>query len=554
LPVVRPKEFKGTIRFIDFRDFPFVTAQVAGNITFQAQNQTAEQLLQQREICENLSLWIKAPALGPDQILFMDGTISDAQWDFETVKEAELEKQTECWVMELKVDYRWRLLITKELTCPESCTEPGSRVESIQSRLLQEHHIFTFSKILAIDFREFSQDIQLELEQVTYEHKLSKKGLLLSAKLTWGIIFINSDGVEEYRMYHTDFDELFPGYPEMAWDSNQNIITDHLTVRLQKFLRNRAQLELIIFGQYDAKIYQSKITPVLVDQKSAELIFAKTLVDKITFSFGAEKGLQLKYQFLRITGIKAKLLNLDAQPHRGWLRVSGILDVAISYFDRRRVLREDVFQIDVSNDYIWDKLISKMKIVISDSSNYDNYCIINGGLVYRYLITISAAAFEEKILRVATVNRQAKETEVFTTNDLAEEPVEAISPAELDLEKLGVEGEVLLAKGNAREIGTGRVWLSGFDYHYSQKAILIKGNLSGELEYWDEQRFLQKVLIDLPFWRFIQNTSGEPGRFRLNPEIKNCNYSPIKGSLWRKGSIKIDCELDLNPILAGDSG
>lgn len=525
VPLIQPKSFSGKVRFINCNELPIVDAEINGVLIYR----NTKNLIQEIYLCEAVSLLVNASTPSSVQSFLIYGTINDVCWQREPAGQS--------WYMELKLDYHWYLIEPKELFCVEQRNEPGALTEQISTTLVLESSSFDFAKIQLISLSELAVNIQLDLEQVSYENKFTKKGLLLSAVLSWGIIFINKEGFEQYQEFKTQFEELFSSYSEGQKDDNLTLAAD-LKVKLVSFEVAGYELKIVINCQYNFKTYGKQITSIIEDSASPELIYAKTMVGKESFSLTASNVFGLTHIPLRVIGVKAKLGNVRAEVKNGWITVNGQLDVNIAYVDRERVLREDVFPSFFREHHIWDKLIDLMEVEISSNLDYDSYHLMNSNISYQYLVSISVAAFYEKELRILTVNNP-----IHKAHQRTDMPNNETSPRS-SVDKVLIEAEMPLFQRNLKQIETSRALLSSFDYQISQKAILINGNLRGELEYWDDKNYLQKVTIDLPFWRFIRNDFGvQLDGCKLIPEVRKCSYTPSQTWPWRKQSLKICFEL-----------
>jgi hypothetical protein len=521
----RPKIFTGQIRFIDYSSLPVVVAEINGIVT----ERTLENLLQETPLHETVSLFVNGPAPNLKQTFFIFGNLKDVDVQIDTVGSNEY--------MSLPLDYRWYLTEPKELPCMAYCNESNLPTEQIQTVVCQGSRSFNFVKSIMIALPDSTGEIKLDLEKPRYTNTLTQKGLLLNANLTWGLTFTNLNGVEQYQEFQTKIDELFPGVAQEYQDL-KHTWTAELQVELTEYTTVSQKLTIIFDCQYHFKTYEKQIATIVEDGTSPELIYAKTWLGEESYSLMVEEWFELKHSPLKIIGVTGRLLEVSGEPKNGRLAVNGNLEVSVAYIDRERVVREELFPSLFKDLYIWDKLKPQMEVEVTGNLDYNHYRFMNMNINYQYIVSISVKAFHEKVLRVGIVKSSTSVGSQYQGNLNLKPSHRGV------LENLWVEGEIPLRKGSAKEIAKSRVLLSRFNYQNSHNAVLIKGNLSGELEYWDHKQYLQKVAINLPFWRFIRNDSGlQLEHCKLSPLIRDCNFYPSVTMPWQKGSIKICFQL-----------
>jgi hypothetical protein len=521
---LRPKAFSGKVRFTDYTHLPVVVAEISGFIT----QRTPENLLQETDISETISLLVNAPVPNQEQALLIEGSIKEAAWQG---KSTGLDG-----CMALQLDYRWYLTEPKELCCVEHYDGSNSAREQIQTLTRLDNRSFHFSKNILITVPELVEEFRLE--QFSYKNTATRKGWLLNTDLTWGVVFINSSGLEEYRELRSQFDELFPYFSDIYQTQNYTW-TANLQVEMINHVMAGTEVNITIDCLYRLDLYQKRITTVMEDNNSGEMIYAEILVGKERFSLTADERFDLKRPPIRMLGITAKLLEFTGEVKKGLLVVNGNLEAHITYIDQEHVLREDLFQSSFRDFYIWNQYSDQAQVQIYANLDSDNYRLMNTCIFYHYLIGISAEMFHKKVLRVAVVKNP-----VSVVSPNSGTSTGGLSPGRI-LNDLLVEGKIPLRHGNVKEVAASRVLLSQFNYRNSHNAVLVSGNLCGELEYWDDKRYLQKITIDLPFWRFIRNESGiRLMHNQLIPLVKSCSFFPLRSKFWRKGSIKIHLELE----------
>jgi hypothetical protein len=526
----QPKTFRGKARFVDYTHLPVIITEINGTVCERAPGN----LLRETEINETVALLVKTPTPKEEQNFFIHGLVKEAAWLSSPGR-----YHNEFLV--LRLDYQWYLTEPKELRFNDYCSEVNQPVEQIQTLVRLDSRSFVFLRDLQILLPESAEEIQVDLEHTRFENIMTRKGLMVNVTLTWGLIYINLNGLEQYQELQSQFDELLPYYfsehqkPDYTWTTNLQVKPKRHTIIDNK-------LGITIECECRINTYQKKITPIIEDRTSTEFIYAKIPLGKIKFSMLEDERYDLKYLPLQIVKVISKLLDVCAETGKGGFIINGHLEINIIYIDKKHVLREDHFQSSFQEFYIWDKLSDQTQVEIDSygNLNYQSYIMNDAGIFYHYLVDVFIEAFYKKVIPI----RIPSEPAVGAGND------SAFPNVGLDhsiIENLIIEGEIALGQGNAKEIASNRVLLTKFNCRNSYNAILVSGSMSGELEYWDQNKYLQKVTVNLPFWRFIHQDliPCSPECFKLIPRLKNCSFIPSHTKPWRKGSVKARFEVEL---------
>jgi len=524
-----PTGFIGTINFLDCTHLPVAVVEIKGSV----HEKTSENILQESLLKEKVGVLIKAPSPKDKEELKISGTVKEIDWQADSTGRS--------GKITLQLDYQWHLTAPKELSClvPGSESEGDFSVEQIETLLLVESRFFHFFNTVQIEVPQLKSLNEIQLMQLTYKSSWTQKGILLHADLTWGITFVNFDGVEEYQEYKTCIDELFSDIIQEDQRMKPTLAAD-LQNRIVEYAVLNREIKIIVDFQYSPKIYKKKITMVVKDDASSELIDAKVLVGENTYAFNGSEKLNLKFQPFRIISLKGKLVKASSQAQNGCLSIQGMILVELTFFDPQGKIHEDFFQSYFKNFYTWDQLIPEMKMEVDGDLKYDHFQRLDMNIEYQYLVTFVVKAFHQKVIGVRTVNNLPQ---LISQNMIA---MKQNAKSCRFLEDLVLDWDRSLPKGNLQEIAMSQVHIAGFEYRNSQNAILVRGRLTGDLEYWDQKKYLQKLLLDLPFWRFIPKSDGwQVDHCKLIPEIRNCSYYPLWAFPWRKGSIKIHLELRL---------
>ncbi len=518
------QSFIGKAKFTDLSALPIAVAEIEGTM-----NKTLDRIF----FKEKISLLVNVPTPNRDQKLTLYGDIQEADWHSEAMDE---------WggIMTFRLDYRWYLTTFRDLLCLKPSAGSTLPIEQIETLTLKDRGSFHFLKSFQVEMPNIKELIEIQLEELRYENSGTKKGALLHVDLILGITFINLDGVEQYQEYRPFFDELFSGFISKSPHSIMEAVLESKIV--ESAIRSH-HLNIILDFQYNPQIYQKQVTSIVRDDSSSEVIEAKAFFGEKIYSFSVNENLPLKFHPLRIIKVLGRVLEITGTAHEGWLSIQGVIAINIRYVDHQRQNREDHFQRIFRNSCIWGQVKPEMELELICEPEYEHFQLTDINIDYQCLLKSVMKAFHLKRIGVKIAAELPQ---------LA--PLASIDPKEnveysINFKDLGLDWNLPLMKDGLQEIAKNEVQISQFNYQYSENAILIKGCLTGEIEYWDQKQYLQKLSLELPFWRFIPN--DEHVQFtnrKLFPEIRNCSYQPLQTVPWRKRRLKIHLDLGLCTI------
>ena len=529
-PGGQPEKFTGKVNFTDCNNLPVAVAEIEGNIY----EKTVENILNKIFLKEKVTLLINAPAPSQDQKLVLSGDILEVDWQPDVGQSSTK--------MILRLDYRWYLTTPKELLCQEPDIENDLPVEQVETLVLKDSGVFHFARSFQMEMPNLKELIEIKLEEFHYQNFWTQKGILLHIDLTLGYTFTNLDGIEQYQEYQTYIDELFPRVLPMS-QNPKSVITAVLNSKIVEFAYSNRQITVILDFEYLSRIFQKQITAIVKDDSSSEVIDAKIFSGEKVYSFSAVENFTMKFRPLRIIKVTGRLLEATGLAHEGWVSIKGVIEMNVTYIDHQKKLHEDLFQSNIKDFCIWGELKPEMELEVESDLEYNHYRLSDKNIEYQFLVKIAMKAFHQKRIGI----RIAAESSKLDLPTEFEPKQNLKSPVFFD--NLVIEWDMPLLKGCIHEIAKSQVQISRFHYQESQNAILIKGYLTGELEYWDQKQYLQKLSLDLPFWRFIPNDKGlQLMNGKLIPTVLNCSYSPFQTLPWRKRSLKIRLELGLEQI------
>ncbi len=520
-PCGEPQSFIGKVKFTDLSALPIAVAEIEGTI---------HKALDKNFFKEKVSLLVNVPTPNRNQKLSLYGDIQEAEWQSDGVDALG-------GMMTFLLDYRWYLTTYRELSCLKPGIGDTLPFEQIETLAPKDKGSFHFLKSFRVEMPNVKELIEIKLEELQYENSGTKKGILLHADLTLGITFINLDGVEQYQEYQTVIDELFPAFTSKSPHSIIEAVLESKIV--ESNIRNQ-RLNIILDFQYNPQIYQKEVTAIVRDDSSSEVIEAKAFSGEKIYSFSVDENLPLKFHPLRIIKVFGRVLEVTGAVHEGWVSIQGAIAINIRYIDHLRQNREDHFHRIFQNFCIWGQVKPEMELEFVCELEYEHFQLTAINIHYQCLVKAGMKAFHQKRIGVKIAAELPQPVPMASIYSL--QNVEFAT----NYKDLEMDWNLPLQKDGLQEIAKSEVQISQFKYQYSENAILIKGCLTGEIEYWDQKQYLQKLSLELPFWRFIPNEEPKQCMNRkLFPEIHNCSYQPLQAVPWRKRRLKIHLDLGL---------
>jgi hypothetical protein len=549
-PGIEPKSFQGKIQFIDnMIELPIVTGQIKGIVAYV----NCKKLLCESEYVFPLNLLLKVPSLTKVQYFRIQGRITDTTWWFDVV--------TQEWRLELKLEYQWRILEKKEVICVIQPQPDSTSCFKIQTLLLLKELKSQLPKSFLIPIGNL---IPTELKFIKRHHNVSitKKGVLLTLDLDLEIYTIDDRGQESHQCHPVTWDELIT----VKWgaESIAEILStiSELEVKLIKFSPENGNLKIDAALEYQIRLYQNRLVDINESEHPTALISGKVLTDHQKFCLVRSNILMLRAQPVFLKEFKVRRLKIHPQNHEGWLNISGQVELSVTYLDRKQNLREDTFSIFIQESFLWDKLQATDEVRIEYRLEHDSLAIHPDNpfkLNYRFMLALTAESFQERELNINTVVNDSIVTKPGTVPDGVYNPeLEHRKPCFLEqnddfgsiFNRFEMEGEVSIILGKARDIENGRFMVHNFNYRSEVNLILIEGEISGALDYWDGDGYLRSEPVGFTFWKcFSNNCHFDFKNGRILPELHQLRYILEKAHSWRKGRVKISFRLELKQII-----
>ncbi len=525
----KPKEFQGIIHFAKNIVPPVADGIVEGIITYRSYNN----LIAEIDIKQQLSFLINAPIPDRDQFIFISGDIKDINWK-PTSTAAD-------WWLEIQINYQWFICEPKEIYCivdKNGCLES----EQIKTYFLIKKNCYEFPQVVSYLIDETASNIVIEITAVSNHLKPLKKGLLLTIKLKCEVIFTNEAGIEKYREFYSQIDELVEKSSSNNFDE-QEFFKTTVEVCPIKYDFFNGELKISLNCYYYINTYLVKLFSVVIDDNSVESVVVPVLAGQESFFISGEEVFKLPCTFTQIIEVKAGFIQCKPVTQKGILNINGDFEVGVSYTDLKGKLRDNKFTLFFQEGFFWERLESFNEVTLKSKLEYDSIIIEGDIIKYKYLISFFAESYQEKVIKIASLKR----------NEPVPDSQSLGKPIIKDriIESITIESDLLLKQGNICEIIGSKAGIVEFEIRDSLRALFVKGNFTGEIEYWDKERYLQRECIELPFWKFVDNPIRSVECSRIIPEIIHYSFSPVKNRLWRKDRLQINFEIELK--YEGDS-
>jgi hypothetical protein len=455
-------------------------------------------------------------------------------------------RQTEWWIEgakrlsgEVKIEFSWLLTQPQPVACliGRDCDDPQKVVRIKTRRIIKEETVEFLKSIRLLSAQDRIGEPQVTVK--THRERFSAGGILVSGILSVEAFGANRSGIEEYCQWEVPWDELIGGVASETVDKPGEIVS-RVRADLQRHRCAMGELELEILITCHYQLIQSEWLGVLRGMEGHCPVWAEVLNGSQTFEVSGETQFVLPGPHLAVHRIECGLTGLKLRAEPGWVRVEGRLDAAVYYSDEQRQQRMELFCRQLRESFPWEGMESGMEFDHAACLKYDTYTVSGPNILYHYLLEIQLESYRSQEIQVAP-------GAVFAhSGGVTPGEAQSVSGGAPTL-NFRMETEIDLKQGVPKEIINYRCLINRFRWHDAGNAILVEGNLSNELEYWDNAGFWRRESVDQSFWRFLQYP-GEGERTLLSqvtPEIRSWDCQPVKAWPWQKGSVKISLAFEL---------
>jgi hypothetical protein len=552
-PGLKPELIRCELKFMDTSKPSIVSGVLHGFFSYR----NPQNIRLEAEFEQPFSLCLKLPPLDSSQQFLITGGVTDGHWWFDPAIPQ--------WQLEVKIDYSWRIVREARLNCLSAA---GSTPECRQVKLPLFHQekrlqIMKSFHIPAPDYTRY----ELNLCKPNLSARLTSKGILLEIDFLAEVYAAGNSGCECYQCHPVTDTELIA--EEWAGDMQTTVIqlSNESEIKLIGCSTSEGELKVETVIECSLNLYQYDWLDLYLPASPTGYILGQVLKEQKTFSLSGSQILQLKARPLLIKELTISPIKVHPQIKPGWLHVAGVFQLAVTYLDWRQCMREDTYPVLFQETFLWDSLQSAAKVELTCRLEHNSYALNPTNplrLNYCFWLHLTVESMEEQELPVSIVRDPLIiPSEMMTIkNDTGNgrggrhDPQSMAGPSRrthraqpdgAGCRSLELEGEIPLKLGKAREIAGGRFNISNFNYRNTADFILVGGDIIGEIEYWDYEGYLRREQTGFSFWKCIRRSRFDPGNHRLIPGLNRFRYTLMNVPAWRKGRIKIQCVLELNP-------
>jgi hypothetical protein len=421
---------------------------------------------------------------------------------------------------------------------------------------------------------------------------LVSPGLIFSGKLRFEAYGIDTAGRETVETRTVPFEELAsltgipfweaaPGELQFHHDTEVTLVNSHMHGRPWVGYKNGTQRVEVLL-KFFINIYQERnltLPPAgsRVQGVSRVPILACLIGERREFILEGEATLTLQVKPRQI--IKLMIRALEATPviNEGLIGFDGRMEVAVGFVDERYRYYETTFTPLFQKAFNWDKLQPQDTVMVRCRLNHYTYTWEGAKVFCRYWLTLAAENRRETEIAVeiaplqsglkkanweyeSLANEKSKSRwgsgenlVAFKTPDLKSE-TGRLGTAPFTSQfiptcapwRFIMGGEIPLKIGNAREVETSDLRLSRTSCRPAKDGLILEGVLSGRIEYWDQDLFLQGEKVEISFWRLARKDPGGMWNYRdFQLELGKVTVTPVLPSSRGNDKVKVRFEIQL---------
>jgi hypothetical protein len=460
--------------------------------------------------------------------LVFRAAVRQIDWHVEKVKKLSCE---------MKIEFVWFWIKPQPVACliGRDCDDLREVVRLKTRKVIKEDTAEFFKSIRLKYVKDRPGELRVAIKE--YREKFCAAGILVSGILSVEAFSVNCAGIEEYCQWDVSWDELISGAVSEEAARPAKVVS-RIGAELITYRYAAGELELEILIAYHYQLFQPAWAGVLRGRDGLYPVWAEVLTGNHTFEIPGKTQFVLPGSSLAIHRIESGLTGLQLQAEPGWVKIEGRLETAVYYSDGQRRQRMELFCGRIRESFPWQGIEPGMEFDHAVRLKYDNYRVNGPNILYHYLFEMKLESYWSQ--------------EVPIIPDTAPASLDGVDPGvaesvtgEDPLWNFQLETEIELELGVPKEIANYRCLINRFLWRDAGNAVLVEGNLRNELEYWDDEGFFRRELVDYPFWRFLQYPAERPSLSRCTPEIRQRDCQPVKAWPWQKGNVKISLAVEL---------
>jgi hypothetical protein len=585
-----PRNFNGSIQIQSPVHSPAIHGILKGAITYCSREKELKELDFETEI--NF-LMEHAPQVKNNQQLWISGELIASRW-----REANPNGVSKRgWRLEIKLHYQWRLIEERELWIVAGEEREGLYREAVENYVistpLKKFDFQLLREYALADWGFEPGEIKVRLEECW--ERLTPMGIMMSGKLCFEALGIDSAGQERFQTQLASFEELAPltgiclqgeapvsapaAPPEQPLGRLQTHLEPAVELASKGFQKGIQRLEVLL--KFQVSLFREQIVSIPPIKNIGVPILACLIGERQEFTIEGEGTLMLQVRPRQIIKLEVRPLEASPMVNEGWIGIDGRMEVAVGFVDERFRYYETTFTPFFQGAFNWDKLQPHDTVKVQCRLNYYSYTWEGSKVFLRYWLQLVMENRRETEIMVETVTPPMKREMAHSEGVNLEgrnpkdskqwdSEVNSVIPQEGNFRRIGrlgldpqkedwihsaetrrliIAGEIPLKTGTAQEMGSSRLSLSGVHLQRLKVGLIIEGILGGTIEYWDPAGFLQRETVELSFWRLSQlHSSRKTSEFLWNQEnlqleLLNVSITPSIPPTRGKSKVRVWFEL-----------
>jgi hypothetical protein len=328
------------------------------------------------------------PSENEGRLLITAGKITAVVWrpDDQTVQG---------WQCDALAEFKWYLIKAVVLSGLNTPVPPGAEVIRMMTAQPLARRQLKFYRTVWLNTAP-PQVAELKVALKWSKTVWAKKGLLLTALLGVETFYPHPAGVEAYRQWETEVNELVTAERLPAGvgpETGMRATVAAAVVGAANYLgRLRAELAIDCCLNF----FQDRLIEAVKDPRSPWVVLASVQTETPVFTVSAVARFVLRERPERIHTVETVLSRLEITPQIGSLRLYGEQEVSVAYSDSSGRQRVDRFQDSWRESMVGNTIDSEATIAHRAKLIYDTFTLEGQNIVYRYWweVTVTATRLE----------------------------------------------------------------------------------------------------------------------------------------------------------------
>jgi hypothetical protein len=508
------------------QSLPLLNGVIKGTIRYVGQS------FQELQFAQEVSLMLpEIPVVDNTEPVLL-GQINELAWRPDR-------RHTNVWIVEVALDFYWYLTKFTLLPCliGPGDGEPVVKINAPQLLFCKDWQFLHTVRMTAISATLSEVQVMLRKKKETR----TKKGLLLTAELSLEAYFAHDSGKEVYQSRDTEFNKLITPEQLPLGVGPEVRPETRVTATVQHYNYHAGQLCVAVGLRYECRFWQARAVEALLKPDAVCNVLALTLREPAEFTLTGQAQLQLRQWPVQIQKVNTELIRLVIVPQTGKIDVCGQQEVMITYCDRMRRQRADIYHLFFQESFNWRGVVPDDQFDYQARLEWNGYTLIEQQVYYRYWWQLQINGGQLKALPLKLEGPRFNEEDAPKTDPamvgLTESPVPV---------RLTIERELSLPAGSAALSRVCQITLEHFRCYDAGKAFRIEGWFRIELEGGGRGLISRCESLRLPFWQFVSAQEVPVAKLQqIQAQIRHWECRLDTGGTGRKRRIKVRVELEL---------